>query len=175
MESCDRPPTQRRPRRRIVQFSLRTFLIATCAIGVSVGLLGQLFQRNTETFLVVVAALSGVGPFLLATGTIFWIAMRRKSAWPRPFCGKCGSDLRWADPGDMWRCPECEADLTEPGGLALARARSRRKGLAIWAMAILLMPLVGAGIVMIGMRLSPFWTTRSKFKPRPRSLRAGRC
>ena len=64
--------------RRGCQFSLRTFLIATLAIGVGAGLLGRLFFANRDTFMGVVALLSTAGPFLLAIGTIVWIGLRRK-------------------------------------------------------------------------------------------------
>jgi len=61
------------------QFSLRTFLIATCALGAGGGTLGRLFLRNPDTFIVVIGVLSSIVPFILAIGTIYWIATRKKS------------------------------------------------------------------------------------------------
>jgi hypothetical protein len=130
------------------QFSLRTFLIATCTLGVGGGLLGRLFLRNPDAFLVVISVLSSIVPFLLAICTIYWIATGRKSVSLVPVCGKCGHDLRSADPDDMTRCTQCEADLTEPGGLSFTRVGGRRWGLAIWATMLLLMPVVG-GVTMV--------------------------
>jgi len=43
----------------------------------------------------------------------------------------------------MTRCTQCEADLTELGGLSFTRVGGRRWGLAIWATMLLLMPVVG--------------------------------
>ena len=129
------------------QFSLRTFLIATCALGAGGGTLGRLFLRNPDTFLVVIGILSSIVPFILAICTIYWIATRKKSDSLVPVCGKCGHDLRSADPDDMTRCTQCEADLTEPGGLSFTRVAGRRWGLAIWATMLLLMPVVG-GVTM---------------------------
>ncbi|MGA2030656.1 MAG: hypothetical protein ABSG68_00230 [Thermoguttaceae bacterium] len=58
------------------QYSLRTFLIATTAVGVSAGLLGRLFLRDPELCLIIVASLSTAGPFALAIGTIIGIGVR---------------------------------------------------------------------------------------------------
>jgi hypothetical protein len=64
--------TNPEPGRRI-QFSLRTFLIASCVLGVAGGMLGRLFVRNPEVFLLLLGAFSTVLPFLLAISTILWI------------------------------------------------------------------------------------------------------
>jgi len=60
------------------QYSLRTFLIATLAIGAGGGILGQLFLRSPEMFQIVAGALATVVPFLLAIGTIAWLGVRRR-------------------------------------------------------------------------------------------------
>ena len=61
---------------RPFRYSLRTFLIATCAVGLSMGLLGRLFLRNPELCMGIVGMLSTIGPFVLAVGTIVWIGLR---------------------------------------------------------------------------------------------------
>jgi len=62
--------------RRPFQYSLRTFLIVTSVLGVSLGLLGRLFLRDPELCVQIVVALFTVGSFLLAVGTILWIGLR---------------------------------------------------------------------------------------------------
>lgn len=81
----------RRPR---IQFSLRTFLLVSCALGVGLGVLGQLFLRYPEVFLMVVALLSFAVPFLLAICTIFWIGLGTRPAWSTPICARCRHDMR---------------------------------------------------------------------------------
>ncbi len=135
------------------QFSLRTFLIATCTLGVGSGLIGRLFLDNPDAFLAVISVLSSIVPFCLAIGTIFWIACGRKSVSLAPVCGKCGHELRSADPDDMTRCSQCETDLTEPGGISFTRVGGRRWGLAIWATMLLLMPVIGGVTMVVAERL----------------------
>jgi len=130
------------------QFSLRTFLIAMCTLGVGGGLLGKLFLRYPDVFLGVMGAISVVVPFVLAIGTVFWLGIRRqRSVGLVPLCATCDQVLSVADPRELARCPECEADLAAPEGMVWMRDEGRHWGLVIWAAMLLLMP-VGGGLTI---------------------------
>jgi hypothetical protein len=58
------------------QYSLKTFLIVSCALGVFAGVMGRLLLHDPQTFLQVSNSLVFAGPFLLAIGTILWIGLR---------------------------------------------------------------------------------------------------
>lgn len=58
------------------QISLRTFLLASCATGLGMGILGHLCLRYPDVFLGLLALLSTILPFLLAIGTILWVGWR---------------------------------------------------------------------------------------------------
>ena len=135
------------PRR--FQFSLRTFLIVTCATGVAAGLLGRLFFRAPEVFLGISTLLFTAVPFLLAISTIFWIGTRRGPGWSKLICGKCRYDLWPVDPSRVANCPACGANLTESNALLVSGGRGRRWGLVAWGGVLLAMPIVGIGILFV--------------------------
>jgi hypothetical protein len=137
---------------RRFQFSLRTFLIVTCATGVAAGLLGRLFFRAPDVFLGISTLLCAAVPFLLAIGTIFWIGFRRNAAWSTPICGKCRCDLWPIDPNRMTNCPACGADLTESKALLFSGGQSRRWGLVAWGALLLAMPIVWMALVFVVQR-----------------------
>lgn len=60
------------------RFSLRTFLLILTAAGAAAGVLGRLFFRDPELFLVVLMVLSTIVPYLAAIGTILWIGFRSR-------------------------------------------------------------------------------------------------
>src|SRR5262245_47037759 len=61
-----------------MKFSLKTMLLVTCAVGACTGIMWKLFTESPETFIQVLNLAFTVGPFLLAIGTIWWIALRKK-------------------------------------------------------------------------------------------------
>ncbi len=138
------PKTSRR-----FQFSLRTFLIATCATGVAAGLLGRLFIRTPELSSVIVTLICTAVPFALAIGTILRLGLRRESAWSTPTCRECGCDLCPVDPTRLANCPACGADLTAPKALLFPGGRSRRWDLVAWGAMLMATPILGIGTVFV--------------------------
>lgn len=126
-----------------VQFSLRSFLIATCALGLAAGLFGRLFFQNARAFAITLSVLSTVGPFLLAVATILWLALRRKRSAPALLCGRCRQKISLDSKEPPASCPACSASLAGPGALVLLPGQRRRWGLAAWAILLLLAPVVG--------------------------------
>lgn len=126
-----------------VQFSLRSFLIATCAVGLAAGLFGRLFFQNPRAFAITLSVLSTVGPFVLAVATILWLALRRKRTAPTLLCGCCRQKLSLDSDEPPASCPACSASLAGPGALVLLPGQRRRWGLAAWAILLLLTPAVG--------------------------------
>jgi len=134
---------------RPFQFSLRTFLIVTCATGVAAGLLGRLYLRAPQLSFMVVTLISTTVPFALAIGTILRIGLRRESAWSTPVCRKCRRDLSPMDPTHLADCPACGADLTASEALLFPGPKSRRWGLIVWGALLLAMPILGIGTVIL--------------------------
>jgi hypothetical protein len=58
------------------QFRLRTYLIVTSVIGVSLGLLGKLYLDHPEVFFPVFAGIAALVPFVLAVATIARLGFR---------------------------------------------------------------------------------------------------
>ena len=137
-----------KPRRRF-QFSLRTFLIVVCILGVGGGLLGRLLLRYPVSLRMVLSLLTSVVPFLLAVVTIVVLGVRRRSVWSVPSCTECGHDLRRSHPNRLGKCPGCDADLGRPGPVSFVGSPARRWGLAAWAGALLLMPILGSVVTLI--------------------------
>ena len=120
-------PDNSEPPKRI-QVSLRTFLIAVLAAGMTLGILGQLFRRQPEVFAFVLYLLATIVPYVLAIVTVFWIGFHRSPVWSLPVCSGCQRDMRWLDLNEVTTCPQCGADLTASKALAFERGpyRSRR-------------------------------------------------
>jgi hypothetical protein len=135
-----------------IQFSLRTFLIVSCVLGVAAGVLGRLFFRNPEVFLIVVYLLSTVVPFLVAIGTILWIGFRSKP-WSTPICGQCKRDVPSTRTDRVKNCPECGEDLTGPKAVLFMRGQGRHWGLIAWGGMLLLMPILGSGVFFFASRV----------------------
>jgi hypothetical protein len=53
-------------------------LVALCALGATLGILGRLLLESPEVFLAVVRIASLAAPFLLAVGTVIWLGIRGK-------------------------------------------------------------------------------------------------
>ena len=123
------PSYTKKPAR--LQFSLKTFLIATCTAGVGLGILGRQFLNDPEMFLGVLQVLSTVVPFLLAVGTIVWLGFRGQQSCVRNY-------------GD---------NSTVAESLPQAGRRERRWDLVAWGFILLFMPLIGFGIMAVAQNL----------------------
>ncbi len=132
-----------------MQVSLRTYLIAVLAAGLTLGVMGQLVRSRPEIFLAVLYAGSTVLPFLLAIGTVLWVGLHRSPTWSLPACANCGRDLRWLDLNQVTVCPQCQADLAAPKAVAFHRKQYRSGRMIVWGMVLLLMPVVGIGGAML--------------------------
>ena len=135
------------PRR--MQVSLRTYLIAVLAAGLTLGVMGQLLRSRPEIFLAVLYAGSTILPFLLAIGTVIWVGLHRSPTWSLPACANCGRDLRWLDLNQVTVCPQCQADLAAPKAVAFRRKQYRSGRMIAWGVVLLLMPVVGIGGAML--------------------------
>lgn len=60
-----------------MKFSLRVMLIGLCLLGAFVGMMGNWLIRSPEKFFAAIQFCSTVLPFVLATGTIIWIGLKR--------------------------------------------------------------------------------------------------
>lgn len=60
--------------------SLKVLLLVLLATGAGLGLLGRLFQHDPDLFSTVVSVLSTIVPFVLAIGTILWIAGKSRQS-----------------------------------------------------------------------------------------------
>ena len=60
-----------------MKFSLRVMLIGLCLLGAFVGMMGNWLIRSPEKFFAAIQICSTVLPFVLATGTIIWIGLKR--------------------------------------------------------------------------------------------------
>jgi hypothetical protein len=128
------------------RISLRMLLLGFALLGVAIGVLGRLFVRNAEVFLMVVSVLSTIVPFLLGLATILWLGIR-SPARAIPICGECKENLA---SGRVKTCPHCDADLSTPKSLLYLHAAGRRWGLVVWGLLLLFMPVLG----MLTMALS---------------------
>jgi hypothetical protein len=132
-----------------IQVSLRTYLLAVLAAGLTLGILGQLFRHQPELFAVVISVLSTIVPFVLAIGTVVWIGFHRSPVWSLPICASCRRDLRWLDLNEVAACPQCGADLTAPKALAFERSRYRSGRMIAWGFLLLMIPVIGiAGTIL---------------------------
>ena len=132
------------------QVSLRTYLIAVLAAGLTLGILGQLLWLQPDIFAVAIYVLATIVPFVLAIGTVLWIGFHRSPIWSLPVCATCRRDLRWFDLNEVASCPECGADLTASKALAFERSRYRSGQMIAWGFVLLLMPVIGiAGTILV--------------------------
>jgi hypothetical protein len=114
-------------------------LLSFVLLGVVLGVLGRLFVRHTDVFLLVVSVLSTIVPFLLGLATIVWLGFRLPAA-AIPVCGNCKGRLA---SGRVKTCPHCAADLFAPKTLLYFHAAGRRWGLVVWGALLLFMPILG--------------------------------
>jgi hypothetical protein len=73
-----------------MRFSLKFMLIAVCVIGAYAGIMSRLFYESPEQFFTAFIISYTVGPFLLAIGTIIWLAIRQN-----PLVGSRRNLLIW--------------------------------------------------------------------------------
>ena len=125
-----------------MRFSIRTMLLTVTVVGAVLGVMVKLLLVKPELFFQVLGIASTVGPFVLAIGTIAWLALKRRPLPSQVLCARCKHSVPSGDPKQMPHCPECQADLTLSGALLAVLERKRRWGLLGWAAALLLMPLV---------------------------------
>ena len=110
--------------------------------GDILGVMGRLLTENPEQFLRVMNVFSTIVPFVLAGGTIIWIALRSKKFQLATFCAQCKHDLSKVDLQAVANCPGCGVDLSQPKTVVVLPNQRRRWGLAIWGITLLLTPVV---------------------------------
>ena len=125
-----------------MNFSIRTMLITVAVLGAGLGIMTKLLIESPETFMGIVRLFSTVVPFVLAIGTLFAIALRRKSVRAGAVCAQCKHDLSQGELKQGVNCPACGADLTRPSAVRLVFDPYFRRRLAVWALFLLLMPVI---------------------------------
>jgi hypothetical protein len=63
-----------------MKFNLKTMLFVVCTLGATIGVMGKLLTETPETFFQILDIAVSVAPFVLATGTIIWLGLKRTPA-----------------------------------------------------------------------------------------------
>jgi hypothetical protein len=61
-----------------MKFSLKVMLVGLCIVGAFAGMMGNWLIREPEKFFVAINLCATVLPFVLATGTIIWLGIKRE-------------------------------------------------------------------------------------------------
>lgn len=121
-----------------MRFGLKTLLVAVGVVGPILGIVYHMLTRRPEAFFVATTVISTLLPFVLAIGTVIWIAATGRPRLSMLACAQCQCELTSGALPEV--CPDCQARLDRAQAVMLATNGLARRRLLAWSMGLVLVP-----------------------------------